>query len=107
MKSIITAVAVAGLMVAGNAMAADAAFDLGKCNACHKTGVGPAYKDIAAAYGKADALAAVMKGGLKVEERKVAAGNDKWKKAAATMTGQVGLFKGKEDAAAAAVFAAK
>lgn len=104
MKSIITAVAVAGLMVAGNAMAAD--FDLAKCNACHKTGVGPAFKDVVAAYGSADKLAAVMKDGFKVEDRKVAAGNEKWKKAAATMTGQAGLFKGQEDAAAKAVFAA-
>ena len=104
MKSIITAVAVAGLMVAGNAMAEDV---LAKCNTCHKTGVGPAYKDIQAAYGKADDLEKVMKNGLKVEERKVAAGSEKWKKAAATMTAQAGLFKGKEKETAAAIFAVK
>lgn len=107
MKSIIVSVAVAaGLMVAGSAMAAD--FDLAKCNACHANKIAPAFKDVAAAYGTADALATAMKGGLKVEDRKVAnAAGSKWKAQVGTMTGQVGLFKGKEDAAAKAIFAAK
>ncbi len=109
MKTIIAAVAVAGLMVAGNVMAADAAFDLGKCNSCHANKIAPTFKEVAAAYGSADALATVMKNGFKVEDRKVAAKDAKWgsKTNTGTMTSQAGLFKGKEDAAAKAIFAAK
>ncbi len=72
MKSIIAAVAVAGLMVTGNAMAIDMPADgKAKCGACHtidKAGVGPSWKDVAAKYkGKADAektlVANITKGG--------------------------------------------
>ena len=60
MKAIISVVAVAGLMVAGSAMAVEMPAE-GKqfCSACHAIDhrvVGPAWKDVAAKYrGKADA----------------------------------------------------
>lgn len=72
MKSFIVSLAVAGLMVAGNAMAVDMPADgKAKCGACHaidKKVVGPAWKDVAAKYkGKADAektlIANITKGG--------------------------------------------
>ncbi|BBE50134.1 Cytochrome c-551 [Ferriphaselus amnicola] len=72
MKSIFAAVAVAGLMVAGNAMATDMPADgKAKCGACHKIDtklVGPAWKDVAAKYkGNKDAeatlVANITKGG--------------------------------------------
>lgn len=60
MKAIFTVLTVAGLMVAGNAMAVDMPADgKAKCSACHSIDtkkVGPAWKDVAAKYaGKADA----------------------------------------------------
>jgi len=73
MKSIITGMAVAGLMVAGSAMAAEmpALAKKMNCTACHtidKKVVGPAWKDVAAKY-KGDAgavdklMVKVSKGG--------------------------------------------
>lgn len=73
MKSIIVSMAVAGLMVAGSAMATDMP-ELAKksnCTACHaidKKVVGPAWQDVANKYkGQADAadklLVKVSKGG--------------------------------------------
>ena len=61
MKSIIAGMAVAGLMVAGSAMAAEmpALAKKMNCTACHtidKKMVGPAWKDVAAKY-KGDAKA--------------------------------------------------
>jgi cytochrome c551/c552 len=110
MKSIIAAVAVAGLMVTGSAMAAD--FSLSSCKACHaidKDGVGPSFKEVTAKYGDAKTLEGVFKAGFKEADRKVAAASDKWKKPAnlSTMTGQFNSsIKGKETAAAEAIFAA-
>lgn len=72
MKTIFAGLAVAGLMVAGNAMAVDMPADgKTKCAACHaidKKSVGPAWNDVAAKYkGKADAektlVANITKGG--------------------------------------------
>lgn len=72
MKSIIVGLAVAGLMVAVNAMATDMPPEgKTKCGACHtvdKKMVGPAWRDVAAKYaGKADAealiAASITKGG--------------------------------------------
>ena len=109
MKSIIVSMFVAaGLMVAGSAMAGD--FNTGPCKACHAVGkdvVGPDWKVVADAYGDSKALAAVFKSGFKVEDRKVAASNAKWKGQAATMTTMFNSnIKGHEDDAAAALFAA-
>ena len=108
MKKIITSLAVAGLMVAGSAMAGD--FSTASCKACHAVGkdtVGPDWKVVADQYGDAKTLAAVFKSGFKVEDRKLAASNPKWKAQAAIMTGQYASnIKGKEDAAAEAIFAA-
>lgn len=110
MKSIITAVAVASLLVSGSAMAG--AFSTSTCKACHavgKDGVGPDFKVVAEKYGDAKTLAAVFKAGFKVEDRKVAQSSAKWKSQAGTMTGQYdNLIKkgGNEEAAAQAVFAA-
>lgn len=72
MKAIFAGLTVAGLMVAGSAMAVDMpAEGKAKCGACHaidKKVVGPAWKDVAAKYaGKADAeatlVANITKGG--------------------------------------------
>ena len=72
MKSIVACMAVAGLLVAGNALAVDMPKEgKAKCGACHavdKKVVGPAFKDVAAKYaGKADAektlIANITKGG--------------------------------------------
>lgn len=109
MKSIIVSMMVAaGLMVAGSVMAGD--FNTGACKACHAVGkvvVGPDWKVVAEKYGDAKTLAGVFKSGFKVEDRKVAGSDDKWKKQAALMTGQFNtLIKGHEDAAAEALFAA-
>jgi len=83
-------------------------FSVKKCKACHavsKKKVGPKWADVAAAYGSADALAAVFKSGFKKGDRKVAAANAKWMKKAGMMTGQYKkLIKGHEDEAAKALF---
>ena len=72
MKSIVTGFAVAGLLLAGSAMAVDMPKEgKARCGACHaidKKIVGPAWKDVAAKYaGKADAeatlVANITKGG--------------------------------------------
>lgn len=85
-------------------------FSTKPCKACHaidKDVVGPAWKRVAEKYGSASALAAVFKGGFKVEDRKIASSEEKFKKQAAVMTGQYKtLIKGHEDAAAEALFAA-
>ena len=106
MKSIIVSmVAAAGLMVAGSAMAG---FNGGACGACHKANAdaaGPSWASVKQAYGSEANLAKVFKSGFAVGDRKVAAGNEKWKKSAGLMTGQFGsLIKGHEDDAAAFVF---
>lgn len=97
--------AAAGLMTIS---ATASAFNTGACTACHaidKDKVGPAWDAIAKDYGSADALAKVFKGGFKVEDRKVAASNGKWKSQAGMMTGQFNtLIKGHEDEAAKALF---
>jgi cytochrome c551/c552 len=109
MKSIIVSMIVAaGLMAAGSATAG--AFSTGACKACHAVGkdvVGPDWKVVADAYGDSKALAAVFKSGFKVEDRKIAGSNAKWKGQAAVMTSQYStLIKGHEDEAAEALFAA-
>ena len=104
-KSLKLLVVAAGLM----AMSATAsAFSTKPCKACHaidKDVVGPAWKRVAEKYGSEGALAAVFKGGFKVEDRKIASSEDKFKKQAAVMTGQYNtLIKGHEDEAAKALF---
>jgi len=83
-------------------------FNAKKCKACHsvaKNKVGPAWKDVAEAYGSADALAAVFKSGFHVSERKVIAANSKWKGKAGMMTAQYKkLIKDNPDGAAKALF---
>ncbi len=62
-----------------------------KCKSCHATDkdkVGPSFKNIQAAYGSVDALAAAFGSGFAVNDRKVASADAKWKKKAKTMTGQ-------------------
>jgi len=112
MKKVIMMAATAAFVFTASAMAPAVAnaggFSAKKCKACHsvtKNKVGPAWKDVAAAYGSADALAAVFKDGFKVDDRKVAAANGKWKRKAKLMTGQYKrLIKGHEDEAAKALF---
>jgi len=98
----------AGVMTPANANAK--AFNVKKCKACHAVGkkkVGPAWKDVASAYGNEATLAKVFKAGFKVGDRKVAASNAKWKHKAGLMTSQYKkLIKGHEDEAAKALFAA-
>jgi len=83
-------------------------FNAKKCKACHsvaKNKVGPAWKDVTAAYGSADALAAVFKSGFHVADRKVIAANSKWKGKAGMMTAQYKkLIKDNPDGAAKALF---
>jgi len=92
------------------AMAQAVSFDTHKCKACHsvkRKKVGPAWKDVAAAYGSAEELARVFKAGFKVADRKLIAAQPKWKHNAGMMTAQFNrLIKGHEDAAAQALFAA-
>ena len=99
--------AAAGLMVIS---ASASAFETKPCKACHaidKDVVGPAWKKVAEAYGSEAALAAVFKSGFKVEDRKIANSEAKFKGQAGVMTGQFNtLIKGHEDDAAKALFAA-
>ena len=108
MKAILIGLSVAGLMVAGSATAGD--FSTGSCKACHAVGhdvVGPDWKVVAEKYGDVKTLAAAFKAGFKSEDRKVAMADAKWKSKEAIMTGQFNSnIKGKEDAAAEAIFAA-
>ena len=106
-KSLKLLVAAIGFM-AISATAGD--FSTKACKACHaidKDVVGPAWKKVADAYGSEAALAAVFKSGFKEEDRKIASSDEKFKKQAATMTGQYNtLIKGHEDDAAKALFEA-
>jgi cytochrome c551/c552 len=106
-KSLKLIVAAAGFI----AMSATAGtFSTKPCKACHaidKDVVGPAWKRVAEKYGSEAALAAVFKSGFKVEDRKIASSEDKFKKQASVMTGQYNtLIKGHEDDAAKALFEA-
>lgn len=100
-------VAAAGLMAIS---ATASAFSTGPCKACHavdKDVVGPAWKRVAEKYGSEAALAKVFKSGFKVEDRKIAESEPKYKSQAALMTGQFdSLIKGHEDEAAKALFEA-
>jgi cytochrome c551/c552 len=84
------------------------AFETKPCKACHAVGkdvVGPDWARVAKAYGSEGALAAVFKSGFKVEDRKIASSEPKFKKQAAVMTAQYKtLIKGHEDEAAKALF---
>ena len=106
-KSFTLLVAAAGFM-AISATAGD--FSTKACKACHAVGkdvVGPDWARVAKEYGSEGALAAVFKSGFKVEDRKIASSEDKFKKQAATMTTQYNtLIKGHEDEAAKALFEA-
>jgi len=106
-KSLKLLVVAAGLM----AMSATAsAFSTGACKACHavdKDTVGPAWKRVAEQYGSEANLAKVFKSGFKVEDRKIANSEPKYKSQASIMTGQYSsLIKGHEDEAAKALFEA-
>ncbi len=105
-KSLKLAIAAVGLLTIS--ATASAAFNTGPCKACHAVGhdvVGPDWARVAKAYGSADALAKVFKDGFKVEDRKIASSEPKFKAQAAIMTGQYNsLIKGHEDDAAKALF---
>lgn len=106
-KSLTLAVAAAGLITLS---ATASAFDVGPCKACHAIDhdvVGPAWKRVAEKYGSPAALSKVFKDGFKVDERKIAMSEPKYKSQAATMTGMYQTYiKGHEDDAAKALFAA-
>ena len=113
MKKLLMVAVAAGVgMMSMSAPATAGGFSVKKCKACHAVGkkkVGPAWKDVAAAYKDADTLAKVFKAGFKVEDRKIAGSNPKWKHKAGLMTAQYKkLIKkgGHEDEAAKALFAA-
>ncbi len=93
-----------------SATASAGSFSTGPCKACHAVGkdvVGPDWKRVAEKYGSEAALAKVFKGGFKVEDRKIAQSEPKFKSQAAMMTSQFdSLIKGHEDDAAKAVFEA-
>jgi cytochrome c551/c552 len=100
-------VAAAGLMaISGTA----SAFSIAPCKACHALNhdvVGPAWDRVAKEYGSAAALEKDFKSGFKVEDRKIASTEPKFKAQAAIMTGQFNtLIKGHEEEAAKALFAA-
>ncbi|HUW75472.1 MAG TPA: hypothetical protein VMV70_02220 [Gallionella sp.] len=106
-KTLTLLVAAAGFMaLSGTA----SAFSIAPCKACHALNhdvVGPAWDRDAKEYGSAAALAKVFKSGFKVEDRKIAMSEPKYKGMAAIMTGQYNtLIKGHEDEAAKALFAA-
>jgi len=72
MKTVVSGLMMAGILMSGSALAADMPADgKAKCGACHsidKKSVGPAWKEVAAKYaGKADAektlVASITKGG--------------------------------------------
>lgn len=106
-KTLKFAVAFAGLMTIS---ATASAFSTGPCQACHAIDhdvVGPAWKHVAEKYGNEATLEKTFKSGFKVEDRKVAGSEAKWKAQAAIMTGQYeSLIKGHEADAAKALFAA-
>jgi len=109
-KTLMLAAAAAFVFSAGVTTATAGGFNVKKCKACHsvsKKKVGPAWKDVATAYGSEEALAKVFAEGFKVDDRKVAAGSSKWKHKAKMMTSQYNkLIKGHEAEAAKALFAA-
>jgi cytochrome c551/c552 len=109
-KSLTLLVAAAGLMAISATSATAGGFTTAPCKACHavdKDVVGPAWKRVAEKYGSEEALAKVFKSGFKVEDRKIAGSEPKFKSQAAIMTSQFNSFiKGHEDEAAKALFAA-
>ncbi len=108
MKSVIVAMTAAVALMGVSSVATAGAFSTAPCKACHAVGkdvVGPDWARVAKAYGSADELAKVFKGGFKVEDRKIASSEPKFKAQAALMTGQYNtLIKGHEDEAAKALF---
>ncbi len=106
-KTLKLVVAAAGLLVIS---ASASAFSTGACKACHavdKDVVGPAWNRIAEKYGNEAALAKVFKSGFKVEDRKIAQAEPRFKGQAAVMTSQFdSLIKGHEDDAAKALYEA-
>lgn len=106
-KTLKLVVVAAGLMTIS---ATANAFSTGPCKACHALDhdvVGPAWDRVAKKYGSEEALAKVFKAGFKVEDRKVASSEPKFKAQASTMTGMYNNYiKGHEDDAAKALFAA-
>lgn len=110
MKKLMMIAAVAALAMGTVTTATAGGFSTGRCKACHAVGknkVGPDWAEVATAYGSAENLAKVFKDGFKVEDRKVAVSNSKWKSKTGMMTGQFKhLIVGHEDEAAEALFAA-
>lgn len=92
MKKAFLIAATSALLVTGLAATeASAGSFLKKCSGCHKasgSGAGPDWATVKAAYGSADALAAVFSSGFAVADRKVAAADASWAGKANTMTQQ-------------------
>ena len=118
MKKVLMIAAASAFLVSGLAVTeATAGGYVKKCSSCHQATAdkaGPSWATVKAAYGSADALAAVFESGFAVADRKVAAADEKWAKKAGMMTSQYdklivkkGFKKGKTTAAdlAAEIFA--
>ncbi len=109
-KLLMLAVAATVGMMSMSTTATAGGFNVKKCKSCHavsKKKVGPAWKDVAAAYGDEATLTKVFKDGFKKGDRKLAASNKKWAKKAGMMTGQYKkLIKGHDEEAAHALFEA-
>jgi hypothetical protein len=84
------------------------AFNTKKCAVCHNIDtvkIGPAWKDVAKAYGDEATLAKVFESGFAVKDRKIASTEPKFHAKAGLMTGQFDhLIKGHEKEAAHALF---
>jgi len=106
-KSVAMAALALTVAVGFSAPAVAGGFNVKACKACHavdKKKTGPAWDEVAKAYGSAEALAAVFKSGFAVEDRAFIKADPSWKGKAGLMTGQFKKIKGHEDEAAQALF---
>jgi len=96
----------AGVMAPANANAGT--FKVSKCKTCHAVGkkkVGPAWKDVAAAYGSPEKLQAAFEAGFGNDVREYLKANSKWKSKAGMMKSPFKKYiKGNEAVAAKALF---
>jgi hypothetical protein len=104
-KLLILVIAFAGLTAMSET---SSAFSTSPCKSCHAIdhdGVGPAWARVAKEYGNAEELAKVFKSGFKMEDRKIASTETKFKNKSSTMTLMYRTYiKGHEDEAAKAIF---
>lgn len=108
MKKVLMFAIAAGVGMMALSTTANAAFSTKRCQACHAVDhvkVGPAWKDVAKAYGNEETLAKLFLAGFPVKDRKIASTNAHFHGMASLMTQQYKhLIKGHEKAAAHALF---